>query len=120
MPAIVGCRDGFQSRAPWVGSEETLFSGVEPGMHEPAGPAPSNGVFYQQKRGPRRPRDSRQDAGAILNYSPPAVEALVYGLRVLRSDCYFLFLLAHFLVNERDGVVARRQALDLILAIFGR
>src|SRR6202021_2840354 len=64
----------------------------------------------------------RPAANAIFTKTPRLLagrfEALVDSFRVFGSDRNFLILLAEFLVNEGDGVVARRQALDLILSVF--
>src|SRR5579872_1283299 len=46
------------------------------------------------------------------------LEALVYGLAVLCSQRDLLVLFAQLLLNERESVVARRQALDFVLALF--
>src|ERR1700686_4058319 len=78
----------------------------------------------------RRPRDSRRDGGATQDpcsvqtaiLSPllaACFEALIHGLRIFRRDRYLLVLLSEFLVDEGDGVIAGRKALDLIRAIFG-
>src|ERR1700687_4648962 len=81
-------------------------------------------------RGARPPRDSRRDGGATQDLcsiqtdilSPllaGCFEALIHGLGIFRRDRYFLVLLSELLVDEGDGVIARRKALDLIRAIFG-
>src|ERR1700752_4640831 len=44
-------------------------------------------------------------------------EALVHGLRVFRGDRYLLILFAQLFLNEGDGVIAGRKALNLILPI---
>src|ERR1051326_1237743 len=46
------------------------------------------------------------------------LEALVDGLGLFGSDGHLLVLLAQFFVDEREGVIARRQALDFIFPIF--
>src|SRR6202140_548911 len=104
-----------------VGSRESV---VAPRSRRPAG--------VRVPRGPwgRRPRDSRRDGGATQDLcsiqtdilSPllaGCFEALIHGLGIFRRDRYFLVLLSELLVDEGDGVIARRKALDLIRAIFG-
>src|SRR6267142_2654770 len=49
--------------------------------------------------------------------SPSGLERCVNRLAVLGSQGDFLRLFAEFLMNERDGVIAGRQALDLKLAV---
>ena len=46
------------------------------------------------------------------------LEALIDGLGFFRGDGYLLVLLAQFFLDEGDSVVARRQALDLVLAVL--
>src|SRR5579862_330425 len=44
------------------------------------------------------------------------LEALVDGFSFFWSHRYFLILLAEFFLHERDGVIARGQALDFIVS----
>ena len=69
-----------------------------------------------RRRRAGRPRDSRQDAGATS--STLRFEALVNGLAVFGGQRDLLRLLAQLFLDERQRVVARRQALDFVLAVL--
>ncbi len=114
MPAIVGCRDGFQSSAPWV--RKVTEAGIAPPLRRSGQSrlrtdvrtcSPSNPAFYQTRS------TNRPLLGGCF-------EALIDRLGFFRCDRDFLILLAQLFVHERDGVVARRQALDLVLAVSCR
>ena len=63
----------------------------------------------------RRPRDSRRMPA--LRSKHLRFEALVYGFAVFGGQCDFLGLLAQLFLDKCQRVIARRQALDFILAI---
>src|SRR5260370_35510786 len=64
-----------------------------------------------------RPPHSKKGGGPSPKNLGARLEGRVDGLAVFRGERDFLGLLSEFFVHEGDGVIARRQALDLELAV---
>ena len=74
-----------------------------------------SGGHLAPARRARCPPDSRRDGGATFKHL--RFEALVDRLAVFGGQGDFLGLLAQLFLDKRQRVIARRQALDFILAI---
>ena len=111
MAAIVGCGDGFQWNAPWISGfkRERRSVGILPVVLC----ACCLGTVGETPTGqpPRRRRYSRsllRPNRYFITLLAACFEALIHGLRIFRRDGYLLVLLSELLVDEGDGVIARR------------
>src|SRR6202020_1090793 len=106
VPPVINCRDGFQSSAPWV---RKVHRNDASSLRRKGGAGCTMIATCSVQPGILPPRP-------LLG---GRFKALVHCLGVLWSDSDFLILLAQFFMNESERIVARRQALDLVLPIFG-
>jgi hypothetical protein len=100
------CLNRSQSVSPGSGrSKGTRLSLFQSGAGSQNRKAHPGYSFYQTNRTPN-------GSPGLLG----SLKALIRRLRLLRGDRDFLILLAQFFVDEGNRVIARREALNLILS----